>query len=158
MTPVPILVQAEQVRQPTYRFRYAIAPQPPQTSLSAKCRTLTARAVLAPLVSDKNRSDVTTITLDRDTNVRRRLERCRLSRCGLELGGLKLGGLELDGLELDGLELGGQARRDARLQKSTVLDVLGGQHLTLGVGPRDQVTAAVRHGHPDLDVEPRQGG
>src|SRR4051812_1422811 len=147
MTPVPILVQAEQVRQPTYRFRYAIAPQPPQTSLSAKCRTLTARAVLAPLVSDKNRSDVTTITLDRDTNVRRRLERCRLSRCGLELGGLELGGLELgglelgglelDGLELDGLELGGQARRDARLQKSTVLGVLGGQHLTLGVGPRD---------------------
>src|SRR3954451_6115611 len=63
MTPAPILVQAEQVRQPTYRFRYAIAPQPPQTSLSAKCRTLTARAVLAPLVSDKNRSDVTTITL-----------------------------------------------------------------------------------------------
>src|SRR4051794_1126709 len=143
MTPVPILVQAEQVRQPTYRFRYAIAPQPPQTSLSAKCRTLTARAVLAPLVSDKNRSDVTTITLDRDTNVRRRLERCRLSRCGLEL---------------DCLELGGQARRDARLQKGAVLDVLGGQHLTLGVGPRDQVTAAVRHGHPDLDVEPRQGG
>src|SRR5579859_6744874 len=53
MTPVPILVQAERVRQPTYRFRYAIAPLPPQTSLSAKCRTLSAGAVLAPLVGDK---------------------------------------------------------------------------------------------------------
>src|SRR5436305_11129873 len=62
MTSVPILVQAEQVRQPTYRFRYAIAPQPPQTSLSAKCRTLSAGAVLALLVSDKNPPDVTTVT------------------------------------------------------------------------------------------------
>ena len=42
----PVLVRwAVRVRSPTYRSRYAIAPLPPQTSLSAKCRTLSASPV-----------------------------------------------------------------------------------------------------------------
>src|SRR5205814_10726901 len=49
----PITVRAERVRQRTYRSRHGIAPLPPQTSLSAKCRTLSARVVKAPSVNEQ---------------------------------------------------------------------------------------------------------
>src|SRR5262249_37733356 len=76
----PITVRAERVRQRTYRSRHGIAPLPPQTSLSAKCRTLSGSLVKAPSVNEKSPANVTAITLGPGHNRRVRLRVARPGR------------------------------------------------------------------------------
>src|SRR5579864_6952227 len=139
-------VSAVRVRSPTYRSRYAIAPQPSQTSLLAKWRTLSAGPVLGSLVTGKKRTK-------RDHyHIAPRTQSSpggSLRRRGSDGGQRVQGGR---------FQLRGQGRRDPRLQQRAVAAVLGAQHLSVGVGARQQVTALVRHDDPDLGVQPRQGG
>src|SRR5579864_3895480 len=140
-------VSAVRVRSPTYRSRYAIAPLPSQTSLLAKWRTLSAGPVLGSLVTGKKHAKRDHYHIAPRTQSS--LAGGSLRRRGAD------GGQRVQG---DRFQLRGQGRRDPRLQQRAVAAVLGAQHLSVGVGARQQVTALVRHYDPDLGVQPRQGG